>query len=215
MTPRKRPTGGLGTSVSEELREAIIRGVLSPGEHLGQTEIAERFGISKVPVREALKLLAAEGIVTHDPNRGYFVAKISSDEAKQLYKLRRLIESELLATVVWPTKEKIAELKRRFGQVDEMFDKSERAKWAAALRDLRRDILDLSPQKVLLREALRLWALTDRYRSLLPARQAPSGEHELVKALDKRDRKALLRAYHEDRDRIESLLLAILDERSA
>ena len=132
MTPKKRQNGGLGTSVSEELREAIIRGVLSPGEHLGQTQIAERFGISKVPVREALKLLAAEGIVSHDPNRGYFVAKISSDEAKQLYKLRRFIESELLATVVWPSKEMIAELKDRFDQVDKMFDKGERAKWICA-----------------------------------------------------------------------------------
>src|SRR5690606_6326736 len=78
--------------IAHEIRELINRGVLSPGVHLGQTELAERFETSRAPVREALKLLATEGTLTHDKNRGFFVSPLSSDEVQQLYRLRELVE---------------------------------------------------------------------------------------------------------------------------
>ena len=56
----------------------IVRGALAPGVHLSQADLAETFGVSRFPVREALKLLAAETIVVHDLNRGFFVAALSS-----------------------------------------------------------------------------------------------------------------------------------------
>src|SRR6188768_3857444 len=92
----------LPSLVADELRGLIVRGTLLPGEHLGQTQLAERFGRSKVPVREALKLLATEGFLRHDRNRGYFVSRLDLHEARQLYSLRRWIESQLLETAEWP-----------------------------------------------------------------------------------------------------------------
>lgn len=85
--------------IAQEIRKLINRGQLPPGLQLRQSDLADRFGISRVPVREALKLLAAESIIEHDPNRGFFVAPLSTDEARQLYRLRHLLEAELLSTV--------------------------------------------------------------------------------------------------------------------
>ncbi|MBB5444411.1 DNA-binding GntR family transcriptional regulator [Paraburkholderia sp. WSM4177] len=66
------------------MRKLINRGTLAAGLQLRQSDLAGCFGICRVPVREALKLLAAEDIIEHDPNRGFFVAPLSSDETSTL-----------------------------------------------------------------------------------------------------------------------------------
>lgn len=202
--------------IADEIRDLIVRGALSPGEHLRQTQLAERFNVSRVPIREALKLLAAEGIVTHDANRGSSVTKVSAEEARQLYKLRRWIEGELLSTAEWPSDEQAQAIEAEFDASDAGLLARDRGLWRTHLREARRAILDLSPQKILLREALSLWSLTDRYRSMLPLPDYVVGDeqhHEraLLSALRRRDRAKLLDAYNRERDRVENMLLAIFD----
>jgi DNA-binding GntR family transcriptional regulator len=194
--------------VADELRSMIVRGTLLPGEHLGQTQLAERFGRSKVPVREALKLLATEGFLRHDRNRGYFVSPLEIEEARQLYKLRRWIETDLLETSEWPDKTKLAELHLLFDALDRIDQRKDYRGWSAALADLRYALFDLSPQKALLQEATRLWALTDRYRALM-ARvegEGESPERKLLPALEKRDRKALIADFLATRAEVEAAL---------
>lgn len=193
------------------LRKAILRGSLQPGEHLSQTQLALDYAISKVPVREALKQLAAEGLLSHDRNRGYFVARLSADEAHQLYRMRRWMESELLASARWPSDAELRRLRALLAEVSVPLTPDNREKWLDALARTRFLIFDLSPQKVLLREAMRLWTLTDRFRALLPADKSPTGETALVEALASRDREQLLSAHRRDRDRIEQLLDDALD----
>jgi DNA-binding GntR family transcriptional regulator len=210
---------GIPTRIAEQIRELIVRGALSPGVHLGQMQLAEKFEASRVPVREALKLLAAEGILVHDPNRGFFVATLSSDEARQLYRMRHLIEVELLSTAAWPTKDEIAQLNAMVDELEELLTKGDRAKWAIRHRDFHRAIFNLSSEKVLVREVLRLWTLTDRYRSLLPAPQAGAqgggaeDERTLLDALAKRDRARLLASFERDRSHVEEMLLSLLSAR--
>jgi len=203
----------LPDSIADQLRALIIRGVISPGEHLGQSELADRFGRSKVPIREALKQLAAEGLLRHDQNRGYFVAGLSLAEARQLYRLRRWLEADLLSHARWPDADEIADFRARFERLDALDAEGRRVEWIAQLRALRHDIFALSPDHLLLREALRLWALTDRYRSVLPRDRSGSAERQLIDAFAARDREALLTVYHADRDRIEGLLMSVLMER--
>jgi DNA-binding GntR family transcriptional regulator len=202
----KSESAALPDRIAESLKALIVRGTISPGEHLGQTELAARFGMSKVPIREALKLLAAEGLLRHDRNRGYFVAHLRQDEAMQLYKLRRWLESELLSTARWPSEAEIRHFQKRFDKLDDLERQKKRGAWTEMLGTLRYDILDLSPQKLLLREATRLWTLTDRYRALLPRERGVSFERNLIDAMAMHDRNALLAAYHKDRDRIEAAL---------
>ena len=211
---------GIPTRIAEQIRAMIVRGALSPGVHLGQMELAEQFEASRVPVREALKLLAAEGLLIHDPNRGFFVATLSSEEASQLYRMRHLIEFELLSTVEWPTEAQIAEFGVMLDELEALLAKGDRAMWNVRHREFHLAIFNLSPQKILVREVLRLWTLTDRYRSLLPSPQGRLGdrgaedERMLVDALAKRDRERLLQAFEDDRTRVEEMLLRLLDARS-
>lgn len=198
--------GSLPTAVADELRALIVRGTLLPGEHLGQSQLADRFGRSKVPIREALKLLATEGFLLHDQNRGYFVAPLELEEARQLYKLRRWLETQLLTTAEWPDAAKIAELRAQFDRVDALDQVRDFNEWAKALENMRYALFDLSPQKVLLREATRLWRLTDRYRALMPRTFGESPERKLIDALAARDRAALIADYLATRASIEAAL---------
>jgi DNA-binding GntR family transcriptional regulator len=203
--------GSLPNVVAEELRSLIVRGTLLPGEHLGQTELANRFGRSKVPIREALKRLATEGFLLHDRNRGYFVAPLDFAEAIQLYKLRRWLESEMLKTARWPDANEIAEFRRKLDALPAIDLRADFQEWLRALEKLRYAIFDLSPEKLLLREALRLWNLTDRYRAFFPRNEEESIEGSLVDALERRDRDELLKQYHAARDRIDEVLRQVFD----
>jgi DNA-binding GntR family transcriptional regulator len=82
----------LHTQIAAHVREAIVRGELRPGERLKTEEIARQFGISRIPVREALHSLVAEGFVTLSPQRGAFVAELSVEDIEEIYLLRCLLE---------------------------------------------------------------------------------------------------------------------------
>lgn len=86
--------------VSALLRRAIREGVLGPGEELVQEEIAGRLGVSRVPLREALKGLAAVGIVQMTHGRGFRVTKLEVSEVEELYNLRLRIEPFIASDVV-------------------------------------------------------------------------------------------------------------------
>src|SRR3954470_24458273 len=84
----------------EALRERILRGHFPEGEPLRQDALAEELGVSRIPVREALRQLEAEGLVTFSPHRGAVVSSLSLDEIDELFELRAEIESDLLARAI-------------------------------------------------------------------------------------------------------------------
>jgi DNA-binding GntR family transcriptional regulator len=219
MAKAKADIVGMPTEIARKVRDLVVRGALSPGEHLGQAELAERFDVSRMPVREALKLLAADGVVSHDPNRGYFVTRLSRAEAVQLYKMRRWLEAQLMESLIWPSAKRLTAIRAQLDEVDGHLLAGDWSKWMVGLNALRRAILDLSPEKIILQEALRLWTLTDRYRLLMPPQarvddeRAGSSERALLDAMEAQDRPALIAAYHQDRDRIEAILMQSLDQR--
>jgi len=79
-----------------EIRDEILRGTYQPGQRLRLNELAERFEVSNMPVREALRHLETEGIVTNIPHKGAVVARLSADEMQDIYDIR--IALETLAT---------------------------------------------------------------------------------------------------------------------
>jgi DNA-binding GntR family transcriptional regulator len=181
-------------------------------------EHAERFNASRVPIREAQKLHSGEGIDDHDPNRGFFVAPLSADEARQLYRIRHLLEAEVLKTVSWPSDAQLAELRAQLQHLDASLQDQDAGEWLTRHREFYRAIFDLSPEKVLVEEVLRLIQLTDRYRALaahvLPTRKRkPTQERHLLTALAQRDRNRLLKAFDEDRTQIETGIQAVLAAR--
>lgn len=83
------------------LRELIIRGDLKPGEPLRQRELAERFGVSATPVREALRWLESEGLVRYDPHKGSTVTEADAGATKEKYQIRAALEG-LAASLAAP-----------------------------------------------------------------------------------------------------------------
>jgi len=81
-------------TIATALRAAILSGEIAAGKPLRQDAIAEKFGVSHIPVREALRHLAAQGLVTIRPNRGATVSRLSANEAKELLEIRCVLETQ-------------------------------------------------------------------------------------------------------------------------
>lgn len=101
-TPRNTPPlarQALYLDVAELLRQQIYARELTPGSWIDELKLAAEYGISRTPLREALKLLAAEGLVTMKLRRGAYVTEMSSDDVTQVYHLLALLESDAAARV--------------------------------------------------------------------------------------------------------------------
>src|SRR4029078_13747600 len=92
--PLQRQT--VASMTVEALRERILRGDYPEGEPLRQDALADELGVSRIPVREALRQLEAEGLVTFSPHRGAVVSTLSLEEIEELFELRADIEADLL-----------------------------------------------------------------------------------------------------------------------
>ena len=96
-----RPAGYVtGPQVLIELRRAIVSGRVSPGTTIPLDEVAEFFGVSRIPVREALKTLLGEGLLEHVPRLGYTVTRLSGAELAELYVVAGALEAVALAAAV-------------------------------------------------------------------------------------------------------------------
>lgn len=89
---RNSKTNSLATQAYQQVRKSILRGKLNPGEALSENRLAEELGMSRTPVREALQILARDGIVEMVPTRGYFVPRWSMDDVRELFELRESLE---------------------------------------------------------------------------------------------------------------------------
>jgi DNA-binding GntR family transcriptional regulator len=215
----KQPVDAIPSMIAAKLRTLIASGHYSPGIRLGQTELADQFSASRVPVREALKLLSAEGAVEHDPNRGFFVARFSRSEAHQYFRLRDMVEDELLKSIRWPSDAEIDDFRARAEELEKLLNEGNRADWWALHQAFHHALFDLSPNKILVREAMRYWSLTDRYRTLVPLPRRPSAARnivnkaDLVEALSKQNLKKLLKVRSNRRKAFEEAVLSVLEER--
>jgi DNA-binding GntR family transcriptional regulator len=195
----------------------IVRGVLAPGVHLSQEDLADSFGVSRFPIREALKLLAAETLVVHDLNRGFFVAALSSGEARQLYRLRQLVERELFEGLVWPTLQQLKGLEALLNELVQRSRDPRRGDWMHFHGEFQKAIIRLSDQDVIAREAERLWTLTERYRSFLPYDindpEPMKRRREIFDALKSQDRRKLITSVELGRQEALGAVLASLEAR--
>ena len=92
VSDRARTSGRASERAQASLREAILAGELDAGAHLGEVELAERLGVSRTPVREALGRLAAEGLVDLSPHRGARVASFTPDDLEGIFAVRAALE---------------------------------------------------------------------------------------------------------------------------
>ncbi len=138
--------------IVERLREDILAGSLSPGSRLVECDLTARFGVSRGPVREALRRLAADGLIEHWPNRGALVRRLSTREIREFFQIR--VELESLAA-------------RLAAESD---DADARGRFAAAIRPIQADeprrLPDYLCENAAFHEALMALAGNDQLRDL-------------------------------------------------
>lgn len=110
-------TGIGSTRVAAYLREAILGGDLRPGDRIRQEEIAAKLGASRLPVREALRMLEAEGLTEHEPHKGARVPQLSQHEVDVIYRMRERLEplalTESLPLLTEADHEQLEEVQQR------------------------------------------------------------------------------------------------------
>lgn len=176
----------------ERLRAKVIGGELMPGEQIRQQEMAEELGVSRVPLREALNVLADQGMLLHRPNQGYFVAKRAPNEQAQIRRMLQLLENELLSSIVWPDARELAHLTKLNEQMKAAARSTDWTPLVPLNREFHLRIFSLSPYSLVLGEVQRLWGLADPFiatkMSLPDARARTVQEHDrIVEALHRQD----------------------------
>jgi DNA-binding GntR family transcriptional regulator len=187
--------------VTDQLRELITRGELKPGDLLRQRELAERFGVSPTPVREALRRLESEGLVSSDVHRGSIVAEVAIEEVEANYQIRAALESLAVswaaAKATGEDLDDIAVLHQRLAAAD----RGDREQRVDLNRQFHFRIYEAAGSPLLLSVTRILWLSIPRGAPSLaqrPHRESVSQHAEILKALRSRDgkRAAELTAQH-------------------
>ena len=187
-------------AVLTEMRRLLVTGELAPGAPIRQEALAERLGVSRVPVREALKVLEGEGHVTYSPHRGYVVAELSIDDLVEVYRLRELLEAEAIRVAVpLLTEVDLAAIEVAAAEVESAGKDGDLAEVTAANRNFHFLLFDAAGLPRLSRTLRQLWDATDVYRSVYFAasdnRRRVVEEHdELITALRARNVNAAIQA---------------------
>ena len=142
--------------------EAILSGELSPGKRVPAEAVAEALGISRMPVRDALRRLEGDGAVMIFPNRGAAVAEYSRDEVTQLIEMRAVLEG-LAARLAVPhvTVAELAELRHRKLQMERSSD--DLAKWMANHDGFHNYLTSLSRRPLLMKQTQRMRLMLNPY----------------------------------------------------
>lgn len=145
--------------MADQMRTAILDGQYKPGEWMRQERIAQELGVSQMPVREALKELASEGLIEHVPYRGARVVNISANDVEDIYALRAFLESRaagLAASQITP--EELTELKQLHAEIEEYSAPEHLAKYRELNRRFHELIFTASRRDYLIRTLKLLWA---------------------------------------------------------
>jgi DNA-binding GntR family transcriptional regulator len=182
-----------------DLRGQILRGELLPGEQLRQEQLAAQVGVSRIPLREALRALAVQGLLEHRPHQGYFVAKRTASELAQLHLMQGLLERELTRTIAWPAPELLDRLRAMNREMRRLADAPDWLPLLALNRTFHLTIFGLSPLRLVLQEVERLWLLAEPYQAMSLAdpevRRRTVDQHDaMIAALAEQDRAASLAA---------------------
>jgi DNA-binding GntR family transcriptional regulator len=169
----------------EILREKILRGDYPEKSALRQDALAAELGVSRIPVREALRQLEAEGLVTFSPHLGAVVSTLSLDEIEELFNLRALLESELLRQAVDRMNDDVLERAESVLEAYETaFEAGDVLAWGELNWEFHATLLAVSDRPLTLGVLSTLHNQSDRYMrmqlALTHGEHRASGEHRAI-----------------------------------
>lgn len=209
----------LHDTVVEHLRNFITEGVLTPGKKLNERELCDTLGISRTPLREALKVLAMEGLIEINPNRGASVARMSEQEIRETFELMSGIEAfagELACERI--TAQELDEIKALHNAMVVSKNQNDLPGYYHRNRSIH-DLINLAARNSALRQVY--LSLNRRIHSLrfLSNQQAPKWERalhdheEMIVALEARDGKRLSHILrHHLLEKRDAIMLMVRDE---
>jgi DNA-binding GntR family transcriptional regulator len=178
------PEAAVSARVANLLRDAILTGDIGPGEWIRQEEVAERFGASRLPVREALRILEAEGLTEHEPRRGARVPRLGSHEVDVMYRMRERLEPLAVAeSIPHLTEDDLARLEEIQDRIEQNTDVAQ-----FLVLDRQFHLLSYAGGTIdqLLGTVTRLWNSTQHYRRAFVTITGPgrmwvvNAEHRLL-----------------------------------
>lgn len=183
--------------VADALRTEILTGSFSPGDRIRVRELEERFGVSHIPIREALRRLGAEGLIEMAPKGATLVSGIAIEDLSGLYDLRRIIECELARRAA-PlfTEESLAQLREAIDELDTRAGDTESPEFWEAHNRFHRAILAPALSGWAERVLNQIWQSSERYVRLFITAFGDQGiamadHHEMVAACHADDGDAL------------------------
>jgi len=213
---RRPPTAQ--EAVLAELRRFIATGTLHPGQKIVQDALAAELGVSRVPLREALKILEGEGQVTYAARRGYFVTELSLSDLIEVYRIREILEAEAV-TIAVPqmTAQDIDRLEEAERDVRAAAEIADVITMTTANRRLHFTLIDACALPRLVWLIRLLWDATEVYRSVYydgeHSRELVNAEHlELIAAVKAGDASAAVLVLTKHRQHAVAALRPLLEE---
>lgn len=163
----ERRKGQLHTEVARHLRDMIVLGEFLPGARLREVILCEQLGVSRTPVREALRTLAAEGLVDLLPNRSVVVAALDAKEIENLYVVFGTMEA-LAAKLACAriTNDEIGEVGKLLSDMVDYHDRFERVPYMQINKEIHKRIIEIAANPILLAQWQSLLPRVERARSL-------------------------------------------------
>jgi DNA-binding GntR family transcriptional regulator len=197
-SPAYRTKAEVATDV---LRRAILSGEVAPGEPLTVVSLAARYGLTLMPLREALSHLAAEGLVEIEPHQSATVARLSHDRMNEEYAVRAVLEAAAAAQATPElTGDDLDELEELLRRMDRARDAKRTADFWAQTKRFHERIYEAAPSRLLREEVQRVRVRTLRY---LPAFER---DQELVHAAQREHWEIFAALKRRDADKVERLV---------
>lgn len=200
------------------LRQSIATGELRPGERLYQDAIAEQMGVSRVPVREALNVLRADGQLEYSPHRGYWVSALSREAVVEINLIRGLLETEAIRRAVAGMDDELVDrMDAMNSEMVEANDADDVAAFVSLNHGFHFALFDHADLPRLRQHIEALWKSADVYRTSIfndpQARLRMLSEHyELIDACRRRDAALAVQIMDAHRNKAVVTLSGLLNE---
>ncbi|MFF2720406.1 GntR family transcriptional regulator [Streptomyces sp. NPDC058011] len=174
------------------IKQMIVSGELLPGQQIRQEQMAAALGVSRLPVREALRQLAADGLVVHEHHVGFAVARLGRAEFDQVYLMRRLLETEVIRSLPRPSAAQLAEIRAVAEEIERAAEDLDLALMRTLNSQFHLAIFGLSDLNLVVGEIARIWTWALPYHAVYlhdeAGRKRILAEHrEMVTALGEGD----------------------------